>query len=53
MKRITMLSPGKKGIFSYLLLVLTLLLTVVPTSWAEEFLLFYGNDVRGELKPCG
>jgi hypothetical protein len=33
--------------------LLIILLTVVPTSWAEEFLLFYGNDVRGELQPCG
>jgi hypothetical protein len=44
--------PLRKRMFSHLFLLI-LLLTVVPSSWAEEFLLFYGNDVRGELQPCG
>lgn len=43
--------------FSSLLLVFTLVLTGfltgVQSSQAEDFLLFYGNDVRGELQPCG
>ncbi|MCW5212598.1 hypothetical protein VU04_06780 [Desulfobulbus sp. TB] len=34
-------------------LVLTGFLTGVQSSQAENFLLFYGNDVRGELQPCG
>ncbi len=42
----------KKHIFS-LLLIPTLILTMVASSQAEDFLLFYGNDVRGELEPCG
>jgi hypothetical protein len=52
MNLIAMLSRRKR-IFPHLFLLLILLLTVAPSSWAEEFLLFYGNDVRGELQPCG
>ncbi|MCW5203980.1 hypothetical protein VU11_00380 [Desulfobulbus sp. US2] len=52
MNFIAMLSQRKR-IFPHFFLLLILLLTVVAPSWAEEFLLFYGNDVRGELQPCG
>lgn len=51
MNRPTLLSLVKRVTPHFVLLIG--LLTVVPTSWAEEFLLFYGNDVRGELQPCG
>jgi hypothetical protein len=44
--------PLKKYIFS-LLLASTVVMTIVSSSQAENFLLFYGNDVRGELEPCG
>ncbi|MCI5207607.1 MAG: hypothetical protein D3910_02165 [Candidatus Electrothrix sp. ATG2] len=52
MNHIKMLS-SRKGSLLHLFFALIVLLTVVPSSWAEEFLLFYGNDVRGELQPCG
>jgi hypothetical protein len=32
---------------------LLLLLTVVPSLQAKEFLLLYANDQRGEVAPCG
>ena len=36
-----------------MLLALLLLLTVVPSLQAKEFLLLYANDQRGEVAPCG
>lgn len=41
---------------SLMLTVLTLpllLLVMASSSRASEFLLFYANDVRGEIEPCG
>jgi hypothetical protein len=43
----------RKRMFSRLFPLLIMLLTAAPSSWAKDFLLFYGNDVRGELQPCG
>lgn len=51
MNRLVLL-PLIKRVAPYFFLLL-ILLTIAPTSRAEEFLLFYGNDVRGELQPCG
>ncbi|MCI5121213.1 MAG: hypothetical protein D3908_08505 [Candidatus Electrothrix sp. AUS4] len=51
MNRPALLSLVKRVAPYFFLLIM--FLTLVPTSWAEEFLLFYGNDVRGELQPCG
>jgi len=51
MNRLSLLSLIKRATPYFFLLII--LLTMVPASWAEEFLLFYGNDVRGELQPCG
>ena len=51
MNRLALLSLVKRVAPHFFLLIM--FLTLVPTSWAEEFLLFYGNDVRGELQPCG
>lgn len=51
-----MLSRRKRmfsRLFPLLIMLLIMLLTAVPSSWAKDFLLFYGNDVRGELQPCG
>lgn len=34
-------------------MVLLLLLTMAHPLQANEFLLFYANDVLGETEPCG
>lgn len=47
------ISSWRNRILFRIFFLLILLLTAVSSSRAEEFLLFYGNDIRGELEPCG
>ncbi len=44
---------NNKGVLLSVLTFLLLPASTVLSADAAEFLLFYANDVRGELEPCG
>jgi hypothetical protein len=44
---------NKKSLMLTVLTLPLLLLAMAPSSNAAEFTLFYANDVRGEIEPCG
>jgi len=43
----------QKSLHNLLTVILLLLLTTPYPATAAEFLLFYANDVHGEITPCG
>ena len=38
---------------SILLVLLCLLMPLSGRAWATEFVLFYSNDLHGEMEACG
>jgi hypothetical protein len=48
--------PGRPNIFMVILLLLLLTpFTAIPLHAAppESFILFYSNNIQGEIEPCG